>query len=308
MSYVRTPFAVAGDRTSIPNTDPGDGTVNFQQGFPVRYSQDPETGGARIPRDKYNELMYIVTEAIQKYQQRGTPDFITAVENGGAAYPYAKYSRVLYDDGSGEKVYVSRIDNNTSLPSDLTDWWLEGLDYLQSSNNLSDLQSISSSRTNLDVYSKSQVDALINAGGVPIGMILPYPTASPPTGWLIANGSSYNTITYPGLVPLYPTGNLPDARGVVIRGWDNGRGVDPGRALLTEQLDAIQNITGFGGAFSMRFAAASGAFYLQNTEFLRSQGSEDPLYNLGFDASRVVRAASETRMRNLSYNFIIRAK
>ncbi len=35
------------------------------------------------------------------------------------------------------------------------------------------------------------------------------------------------------------TFSLPDLRGVVIRAWDEGRGLDPGRALGTFQADAV---------------------------------------------------------------------
>jgi microcystin-dependent protein len=76
----------------------------------------------------------------------------------------------------------------------------------------------------------------------PIGFIGMFPLA-PPEGWLECDGSTVQAADYPDLV-LALTGNpaataaaLPDMRGMFVRGWDNGRGLDPGRALGSEQSD-----------------------------------------------------------------------
>jgi phage-related tail fiber protein len=36
---------------------------------------------------------------------------------------------------------------------------------------------------------------------------------------------------------------VPDLRGEFVRGWDNNKGTDPGRALGTSQLDEIKSHT-----------------------------------------------------------------
>jgi phage-related tail fiber protein len=57
---------------------------------------------------------------------------------------------------------------------------------------------------------------------------------------------------------------LPDLRGEFIRGWDNGRGVDAGRAIRTWQTDEIKihahstGLTG-GGAGASYSAHINGA-------------------------------------------------
>jgi hypothetical protein len=68
-----------------------------------------------------------------------------------------------------------------------------------------------------------------------VGIPLPWPLSSVPSGWLRCNGQSFNTITYPLLAMAYPSGTLPDLRGEFIRGWDDSRGVDgvSGRSLLS---------------------------------------------------------------------------
>ncbi len=70
---------------------------------------------------------------------------------------------------------------------------------------------------------------------LPVGVPVPWPSATPPAGWLKCNGAAFSAATYPLLAKAYPTLKLPDLRGEFIRGWDDGRGVDAGRALLSNQ-------------------------------------------------------------------------
>lgn len=70
-----------------------------------------------------------------------------------------------------------------------------------------------------------------------IGIPIPYPISSVPTGCLAMNGQRFDTRRYPKLAQKYPSGQLPDTRGEFIRGWDNRRGVDAGRTLLSNQTD-----------------------------------------------------------------------
>ncbi|EHK3485269.1 tail fiber protein, partial [Escherichia coli] len=79
---------------------------------------------------------------------------------------------------------------------------------------------------------------------LPVGVPVPWPLTTPPTGWMKCNGSRFSLTGYPALAAVFPSGVLPDLRGEFIRGWDDGRGVDAGRAIMTTQEDAIQNITG----------------------------------------------------------------
>ena len=69
-----------------------------------------------------------------------------------------------------------------------------------------------------------------------IGIPIPYPLSTVPTGCLAMNGQRFDTRRYPKLAQKYPSGQLPDMRGEFIRGWDNGRGVDTERALLSAQI------------------------------------------------------------------------
>ncbi|WP_172820603.1 phage tail protein [Escherichia coli] len=160
--------------------------------------------------------------------------------------------------------------------------------------------------------------ALTNLGlgegsALPVGVPVPWPSATPPTGWLKCNGAVFSSEKYPNLAKAYPTLKLPDLRGEFIRGWDDGRGIDSGRNLLSAQNDAIQNIVGsFGRTQLFRDVLSSGPFSqhgqvlstgLKETEIIEGYGA----YNWTFDASRSVRTASETRSRNIAFNYIVRA-
>ncbi|MDK7016971.1 phage tail protein, partial [Escherichia coli] len=57
-------------------------------------------------------------------------------------------------------------------------------------------------------------------------MPVPWPTATPPAGWLKCDGRAFTKEQYPVLARAYPTLRLPDLRGEFIRGWDDGRKVD----------------------------------------------------------------------------------
>ncbi|WP_347949378.1 tail fiber protein [Escherichia coli] len=148
---------------------------------------------------------------------------------------------------------------------------------------------------------------------LPVGVPVPWPLETPPTGWLKCNGAAFSSEKYPNLAKAYPTNKLPDLRGEFIRGWDDGRGIDSGRNLLSAQNDAIQNIVGsFGRTQLFRDVLSSGPFSqhgqvlstgLKETEIIEGYGS----YNWTFDASRSVRTASETRPRNIAFNYIVRA-
>ncbi len=90
-----------------------------------------------------------------------------------------------------------------------------------------------------------------------VGSVVGFAVNTPPAGWLAANGQAVSRNIYARLFlrigTLWGAGdgsttfNLPDYRGEFIRGWDNGRGVDPGRGLATPQ-NATQIVDYAGSA------------------------------------------------------------
>lgn len=135
---------------------------------------------------------------------------------------------------------------------------------LERSKNLADVQDKSTSRNNLDVYSKGESYALARQQA-PSGLVAMFARTTAPTGWLKANGAAVNRAAYADLFAAIGTTfgdgdgvntfNLPDLRGEFIRCWDDGRGVDASRALGSPQTQGIQahdhymlNIAGEDGA------------------------------------------------------------
>lgn len=146
---------------------------------------------------------------------------------------------------------------------------------------------------------------------LPVGIPVPWPLAEAPAGWLKCNGAAFTAAQYPKLALAYPALKLPDLRGEFLRGWDDGRGVDSGRVLLSAQNDALQNITGSmldvtAGVNNITTGAFSASTLVPNLANTPLNGSFKQA-NYSFDASRVARTSAETRPRNIAFNYIVRA-
>ena len=153
-----------------------------------------------------------------------------------------------------------------------------------------------------------------------IGIPIPYPLSTVPTGCLAMNGQRFDKSRYPKLALKYPSGTLPDMRGEFIRGLDNGRGVDAGRGLLSNQGDAIRNITGEFSDFMYQdeqslsgTLTATGAIYRDlNIRDISATAAPSKILPQGdkikFDASLVVPTANENRPRNIAYHYICLAE
>ncbi|EFN4703281.1 tail fiber protein [Escherichia coli] len=169
-------------------------------------------------------------------------------------------------------------------------------------------------------------DARTNLGlgegsALPVGVPVPWPSATPPTGWLKCNGAPFSAEEYPELAKVYPTNKLPDLRGEFIRGWDDERGVDSGRTLLSAQGDAIRNITGGFGQLRVNseinaivdVQGVSGAFYggtsvRNNINVSMTYANDRKIrQEVHFSAANVVPTANENRPRNIAFNYIVRA-
>ncbi|HCJ9380341.1 TPA: tail fiber protein, partial [Escherichia coli] len=156
---------------------------------------------------------------------------------------------------------------------------------------------------------------------LPVGVPVPWPSATPPTGWLKCNGAAFSAEEYPELAKSYPTNKLPDLRGEFIRGWDDERGVDSGRTLLSSQGDAIRNITGDFGQLRVNseinaivdVQSVSGAFYggtsvRNNINVSMTYANDRKIrQDVHFSAANVVPTANENRPRNIAFNYIVRA-
>ena len=151
---------------------------------------------------------------------------------------------------------------------------------------------------------------------MPIGVPIPWPSATPPTGWLKCNGAVFDKLKYPSLAVVFPSGYLPDMRGEFIRGWDDSRGVDAGRTLLSLQLGMLErhrhNIvanTAYDDTDEWDIGVIYKSTYTQG-KGLSSAGTGGDLipYPTLHSRGRVGNiGGAETRPRNIAFNYIIRA-
>ncbi|EML7354711.1 phage tail protein [Enterobacter hormaechei] len=155
---------------------------------------------------------------------------------------------------------------------------------------------------------------------LPVGVPVPWPLATAPAGWLKCNGAAFTATQYPKLAQAYPALKLPDLRGEFIRGWDDGRGVDTGRGLLLAQGGMsfdhrhwlpTTNGTGGDGAMTAVFIDGNSAmaYYPDGTNEYNPNPSTGTLLQT-YTAKAALGSAmfgSETRPRNVAFNYIVRA-
>lgn len=141
-----------------------------------------------------------------------------------------------------------------------------------------------------------------------VGIPLPWMSATPPDWAINMVGQVINPATDPILARRYPSGIVPDHRAMTIRGWDNNRGIDTGRALLSYQEDRMQRITG-----SMRTglsgidpgnAELTGAFSSGAQTGYKIAGAAGAGATLLFDSALCTRTGIETAVKSLAYNII----
>ncbi|MGJ7654708.1 phage tail protein [Escherichia coli] len=186
-------------------------------------------------------------------------------------------------------------------------------------NALSGKQPLDETLTHLSGKDVAGLLAYLGLGegsALPVGVPVPWPSATPPTGWLKCNGAAFSAEEYPELAKAYPTNKLPDLRGEFIRGWDDGRGIDAGRALLSLQagmLEKHRHIVvandGYDTKDEWELATIFKKTYTQGRglDATNTGGSLIPSPTLHSRGSIGNTGGSETRPRNIAFNFIVRA-
>ncbi|MGS0198700.1 phage tail-collar fiber domain-containing protein [Escherichia coli] len=171
-------------------------------------------------------------------------------------------------------------------------------------NALAGKQPLDNTLTNLSGKDVAGLLAYLGLGegsALPVGVPVPWPSATPPTGWLKCNGAAFSAEEYPELAKAYPTNKLPDLRGEFIRGWDDGRGVDSSRGLLTSQDHLFAS---HGHWFDQYYALKS--FDPTGGRFVVTADAFGELITAN-SISTVSVGGSETRPRNVAFNYIVRA-
>ncbi|AQX30966.1 phage tail protein [Bartonella schoenbuchensis] len=83
----------------------------------------------------------------------------------------------------------------------------------------------------------------------PPGFIATFAMKALPNGWLLCDGASYERVKYPRLFKAIgehwgtdsdTTFKVPDFRGMFLRGFDDGRGIDKDRKFAEKQQDSLK--------------------------------------------------------------------
>ncbi|ELP4645859.1 tail fiber protein [Salmonella enterica] len=170
------------------------------------------------------------------------------------------------------------------------------VEYLSRKNPFGDIKSDGTVNTALENLGLGEGSAL------PVGVPVPWPTATAPGGWLKCNGAAFTASQYPKLALVYPTLVLPDLRGEFLRGWDDGRGVDSGRTLLSTQAGSV--IRQAAGPTSSSPTNPANVWDNESFDSITSQ-------TLWGSINATVQVAGgrvgTVRPRNIAFNYIVRA-
>lgn len=183
-----------------------------------------------------------------------------------------------------------------------------------------------------DDGSYTQLAAAIVAlqSNVPTGIMLPHTGDAAPTGFIFAEGAALSRATYANLWTFaQASGNLaasegakedgeygpgdggstfttPDMRGIFLRGWDDGRGIDSGRQLGSDQTDSVgDHDHTYEGVFQEDGSDvnASGSYAPM---FDKAGASPSSLASAITVTDAVIGAAGETRPLNTAMPFCIK--
>lgn len=150
----------------------------------------------------------------------------------------------------------------------------------------------------------------LGEGAPAIGVPFFWPSAAMPNtvidSWssmvfLKFNGAKFSASDYPVLAKVFPSLVLPEARGDFIRIWDDGRGADGGRELLSWQ--EATNFSQFAGDIG---GSTGHAIFFHDGIV----GNQPGFSRFSFTSNSVGDGVNfvAVRPRNIAFNFLVRAK
>lgn len=155
------------------------------------------------------------------------------------------------------------------------------------------------------IAAKESTTAIINQM-VPVGTIVTFAFAASnlPPGWLLCDGSNFDSSTYPDLYQLLGNSNvLPDLRGYFLRGLDPTGNIDPdgkSRSPLSIQTDALgQHQHTYSRTARFWNECQGGGYYL--TPKVQGTDVDDFLGNPPTSTT----GDAETRPKNVAVNYLI---
>lgn len=153
----------------------------------------------------------------------------------------------------------------------------------------------------------------LGSGAPAIGIPFFWPSAAMPNTvmdewsdmvFLKWNGATFSATEYPKLALIIPALKLQETRGEFIRVWDDGRGVDIGRTLLSaQQSSKLHEHVGQNGTMP-----SLGLLSVTNSDAKEWDTGWSVGSIPGFSSSSSGSDLQSFRPRNISFNFLVRAK
>lgn len=311
-----------------PGQDAADAT--WGEGFPPITMLPIDMGGLPPNGLDFNGIFNAITQSTAFCIQGGRYKFDSEYAEKIGGYPLGAI--VMNDDTTIE--YVSIVAANKNNPNVNKEGWRVwgGVDAIkQATTEQNGILKLSHTGTGLALEEQkgraastwwvAQLQFKVDRTP-PAGAVMHFAGKDVPDGWLKADGQAVSRIAYKDLFAaigtLYGQGdgvktfNLPDMRGEFIRGADDGRGVDKGRAVGTFQDHAIQSHnhylptgTGVSDSSLKPYAIPDEVFSKTTVNNGAASGTENTTYpNADYNSPNLVgnvgTFSSETRPRNIA--------
>lgn len=153
----------------------------------------------------------------------------------------------------------------------------------------------------------------------PTGAIIPFGGSAAPSGYLECDGTAKSRTTYADLYAVIgdnfgegngsTTFNLPDGRGMFLRGHDNGAGNDPDAGTRTAQATGGNTGDSVGSVQAEAMLAHTHAYTAMNSNTYKFDSDVSGAHNLYYSRGGQTSGSAggnETRPINLSTMFIIK--
>jgi len=147
-----------------------------------------------------------------------------------------------------EAINSAKIENSSILNTDIADDTIRDGKIATNTIALDKLARVGTSGQILTSNGTGAAPSYQATVNVPVGSVIWYAGSTAPAGYLkangdaIANGSGTTQSITANFAALYAIvgANLPDLRGEFVRGWDDGKGTDSGRAIRSTQAEAYK--------------------------------------------------------------------
>jgi microcystin-dependent protein len=158
----------------------------------------------------------------------------------------------------------------------------------------------------------------------PAGMVVPFagPAENVPAGWMLCNGSAVSRTDYANLFSAIGTAwgsgdgsttfNVPDLRGVFLRGSDETRGLDPDKNARTALKSGGNTGNNVGSYQADVFGSHSHSFLINDNSWPDSwnDNQEDREWNSIWGKDETITTSqaggNETRPKNVYVNYLIK--